>query len=266
MNNIQEKIYRAFQMYWLVDHGITMDEIFHLAAEWRANETEDYSFESYLEEHGFQGSIYPCADEFLGAEYQMRDYIRTILPDDNDYVEYLKDIGWLTVVRKEALAAMGENGSLPIIRFWSNGCGELHHFGEDDITEEELPPELKPYWEEYICDGYVYLVNFPGSEGERVNGIALTTEYGVPCEFSGTDKEWDRAMAASLESAFADVIKLSAFPEFQDAKVYLLEESGFDSRHELFVAFRASTEVADASISVDELKASILLFYKIMTA
>lgn len=62
------------------------------------------------------------------------------------------------------------------LKYWCNACGELHHFGEYDITEEELPEDLKtPYaavWKENPDGNYCYLVNYKGT-----NYIALINEY-----------------------------------------------------------------------------------------
>lgn len=61
------------------------------------------------------------------------------------------------------------------LKYWSNGCGELHHHGEYDIKEEELPNELKRAYEELWTDGtgsYCYLVEYKGKFG-----IALSNEF-----------------------------------------------------------------------------------------
>ena len=35
-----------------------------------------------------------------------------------------------------------------VITFWSNCCGDLHHNGEYDVSEEQLPEELQRAYRE----------------------------------------------------------------------------------------------------------------------
>jgi hypothetical protein len=71
------------------------------------------------------------------------------------------------------------------LKYWSNGCGELHMHGKYDITEAELPAELlavyKEWWQEDKDGQYCYLAEYKGRYG-----IALVNEYyenydGMPC-------------------------------------------------------------------------------------
>lgn len=61
------------------------------------------------------------------------------------------------------------------LKYWCNACGELHHFGEYEITEEELPDDLKSAYSELWNDGLgslCYLVTY-----RNENYIALVNEY-----------------------------------------------------------------------------------------
>lgn len=61
------------------------------------------------------------------------------------------------------------------LKYWCNSCGELHHWGQYDITEEELPEDLRiaynTLWEEGT-GSYCYLVTYLGK-----NYVALINEY-----------------------------------------------------------------------------------------
>ena len=105
-------------------------------------------------------------------------------------------------------------------KYWSNSCGELHHFGQEDITEDELPEELKPiyneYWEEDKDGHYTYLAQYKG-----VNGIALIDEYYETCEGKPTENNYAQASkAAEIMSKNNDCTVLLAkglgFPDSQD--------------------------------------------------
>ena len=62
------------------------------------------------------------------------------------------------------------------LKYWCNSMGELFDFEGKEITEDELPEELKliydDYWEENKDSNYTYLAQYKG-----VNGIALVNEY-----------------------------------------------------------------------------------------
>lgn len=104
-------------------------------------------------------------------------------------------------------------------KYWSNSCGELHHFGQEDITEDELPEELKPiykeYWEEDKDGHYTYLAQYKG-----MNGIALVDEYYETCEGKPTENNYAQASKAA-----------KLISECNDCTVLLAEGLGyFDSQ------------------------------------
>lgn len=84
MDALKEDAYERFKLHWMMDHGITLqtitsafsDFITELCAE--ADETgKDLGmmlnhsfFEDWLEEHGFEGMLWPCFDEFCENEWQ----------------------------------------------------------------------------------------------------------------------------------------------------------------------------------------------------
>jgi len=82
------------------------------------------------------------------------------------------------------------------LKYWCNACGELHHFGEEDITERDLPVELQTVyedlWEENKDGNYVYLVQFKGQ-----NGIALINEYYELNEGESDPNNYEQAKRAA---------------------------------------------------------------------
>lgn len=61
------------------------------------------------------------------------------------------------------------------LKFWSNGCGELHYHGECNVTEDEFPDPLQEayhnLWNENA--GYLeYLVEYKGDYY-----VAIKAEY-----------------------------------------------------------------------------------------
>jgi len=116
------------------------------------------------------------------------------------------------------------------LKFWCSGCGELHHHGEYDITEEELPKELKRAYKTLWSDNYgsyCYIVETP-----KGYGITLINEYHQ-CFADDCN--------ITMEELFASLIKdgdkIALREEFQNADIYLGEYSGFDECHELITVF-----------------------------
>ena len=237
---IRGKAYRKFQMQWMVDHGVTMADIFELSEAWQTEgDFENMTFEEFIEEYGFgAGSLWPCYDEFLDAEYQMKNFMRTLL-SPSEYLDYLEDIGSLRVFRISEVEEMRRTGTFHPVKFWSNGAGELHHFGEYDITEDDLPNELRKYYDAGLCDGAVYLV-----QHEEKNCIAIIAEYNLE-DFEGTEAEKDASMATLFDFPFRDAVSLSVLPEFEDATMLITEKAGFDDCHELIAVFPHTISVED---------------------
>lgn len=96
MKDIKKKTYEKYQMHWMLAHGITIARINKEADVWLAEQKEhlsdDEPFSDYLENNGFGGSLWVCYDEFLGCEYQNREYMRFLLAED-EWERYLEDIG-----------------------------------------------------------------------------------------------------------------------------------------------------------------------------
>ena len=111
-------------------------------------------------------------------------------------------------------------------RYWSNCCGDLHHWGQYDITEDELPEELRKIyhtlWAEDEYGLYCYLTEFKGQYG-----IALIAEYH---EYEETETdlvksdfgyEYAEKVAGLLSERLSDVA-----PGI-NAKILLAKQQGF---------------------------------------
>ncbi len=118
------------------------------------------------------------------------------------------------------------------LKYWSNACGDLHHHGEYDITEANLPEPLKRCYHDLWGEDYgslCYLV-----ESRDGYGIALINEYDE-CFADDCGLSMDDLFKSTMTDAF-DVSKCELFSE---ASVYAAEYCGFDDCHELIVVFPA---------------------------
>lgn len=92
--DLHKKAYLRYQMHWMLTHGITMDDISETVADWDKDHDYNKSFSKYVEEHGFwNGSLWACFDEFMGAEYQDKNYMKFLLPEE-DFQLWLKEHGY----------------------------------------------------------------------------------------------------------------------------------------------------------------------------
>ena len=99
-NNIREIAYRKYQLDWMISHKLSVNDIYKVVKEWSEDPDSNMdSFDKYIEETGFNGSLWVCYDEFLEAEYTDAAYMKYLLTPD-EYKKYCKDIKELYPDRK----------------------------------------------------------------------------------------------------------------------------------------------------------------------
>lgn len=93
-SDIRQTAYEKYQHDWMISHGIGEDAFDKAVQEYISDTKEDcpeMAFSEWLFEHGFGGFIWACYDEFLGAEYQDKEYMEHLLTEE-EYEKYLADI------------------------------------------------------------------------------------------------------------------------------------------------------------------------------
>lgn len=91
--SLPRRAYKKYQMYWMLTHGITMDDIYARISEWKENKESD-EFSGYLEEQGFDaGSLWVCFDEFLASEYEDKEFMKVLL-SKTEFQEWLREHGF----------------------------------------------------------------------------------------------------------------------------------------------------------------------------
>ena len=92
--NIRKLCYELYKIDWKHSH-ITkereMDSIKDYYEGLIDNDNE-YTYEDYIEEFGYDGELYVCFEEFCDAEYYDVDYMRTLLDNDKLINIYHEDI------------------------------------------------------------------------------------------------------------------------------------------------------------------------------
>ena len=92
--DIRKLCYELYKIDWKHSH-ITkereMDSIKDYYEGLIDNDNE-YTYEDYIEEFGYDGELYVCFEEFCNAEYYDVDYMRTLLDNDKLINIYHEDI------------------------------------------------------------------------------------------------------------------------------------------------------------------------------
>ena len=92
--DIRKLCYELYKIDWKHSH-ITkereMDSIKDYYEGLIDNDNE-YTYEDYIEEFGYNGELYVCFEEFCDAEYYNVDYMRTLLDNDRLINIYHEDI------------------------------------------------------------------------------------------------------------------------------------------------------------------------------
>lgn len=92
--NISKLCYELYKVDWKrshITHDIEMDNIKDYY-EGLVDSDDEYTYEDYVFEFGYDGMLYACYDEFLNAEYLDKEYIRYLLDNEKLIEMYLTDI------------------------------------------------------------------------------------------------------------------------------------------------------------------------------
>lgn len=96
---ITEMAYDLYKQDWIDQHTTphmrlkSIHDYYAYVQECMELDDEPESYEDYLFEYGFDGSLYVCYDEFCDAEYQDQSYITNLLNNDPVLVKaYLDDL------------------------------------------------------------------------------------------------------------------------------------------------------------------------------
>lgn len=112
------------------------------------------------------------------------------------------------------------------LKYWSNACGDLHHYGEYDLKDiSELPEELQRAYKELWKEGYgclEYLVEYDGKYY-----IALISEF---------DEDFAKNNNLSMDELY-ETVKKNAFnlyneDLFKNTTLVIGKETGLDECHE----------------------------------
>lgn len=97
---LKETLYQRFKLYWMADHGYTLEAFIKSINEYVDDAYGIYSgsYEDLVSEweleSGFHGTIYPCFGEFIFSEYQEKAFVKQLCHTEEEYEQYLKSPKW----------------------------------------------------------------------------------------------------------------------------------------------------------------------------
>lgn len=96
MDHIRSIAFRKYQWHWLMIHGWTIEDLSFIADDWFnvrcADPKNDSPLSDFIFEHGINGSLWVCFDEFMETEYLDNEFMRILL-SEIEYKLYCQDIG-----------------------------------------------------------------------------------------------------------------------------------------------------------------------------
>lgn len=94
MMDIRELCYELYKIDWMnhISHNRQMDALKNYYEELHISYDEDYTFDDYLFDNGYDGELYVCFDEFLQNEYLDEDYMKELLYNTELINQYEDDI------------------------------------------------------------------------------------------------------------------------------------------------------------------------------
>lgn len=100
---ISKLCYELYKVDWKRNHMITADremdsiknyyeDVADMAVPYFTVSGDEYTYNDYLEEFGYDGELYICYEEFMENEYLEEDYICGLLNNEKLIAMYYKDI------------------------------------------------------------------------------------------------------------------------------------------------------------------------------
>ena len=165
---IRKLCYELYKIDWENSHMITkdrkMDSIKNYYEDLVGSD-EEYTYNDYLEEFGYDGELYVCFEEFLESEYRDKEYIAHLLDNDNLFAIYCKDT-------KKEIKEIINDLATDIVNI-------LEAAGFDDVTDSS---------------GY-FIIKEYNDGTDRAVDVYKSTDGGNPhyviyCSYENDDSDW----------------------------------------------------------------------------
>lgn len=91
--DIKKIAYEKYKLDWMIAHGYTLADIMNELNDMQEEEPDtcvSNLFSDWEYEFGFGSEIWACYDEFLEYEFNDKDYMKSLLNED-EYKEYLRE-------------------------------------------------------------------------------------------------------------------------------------------------------------------------------
>ena len=91
---ISELCYELYKINWMKDHVSVQEQMDSLKNYYEDSkmDTVPTTYQQILEEFGYRGEMYVCFKEFLENEYQVKEFIKKLLGNNNLFKDYEADL------------------------------------------------------------------------------------------------------------------------------------------------------------------------------
>ncbi len=195
MFEISKMAYDIYVQNWIDEHTTpelrlqNIRDYYCYVQECLIDGIEPDNYKNWLSDYGFNGSLCVCYEEFCDIEYHDKDYIKSLLGEDETFIEmYYRDIE--DRLEKEALASDIKTVNKEIYEEALNDYFKLVRTVE----------EFKDSFEE-LCNNLCGL-NYDGELFDVSYGVLSTTvkkDGEVYCVSSQSIDIWDDSMNSMLE-------------------------------------------------------------------
>lgn len=90
--DITEIAYQLYIIDWKHSHVTLEMQRESLKKYYETNDNENYTYDEYLWDNGYNGSIYVCKEEFLHTEYMDEGYMKDLLDNESLFALYKRHV------------------------------------------------------------------------------------------------------------------------------------------------------------------------------
>lgn len=182
IENIKNLLYDLYKENWMYENVPAAErlDVFREYTTIQLTEDQPYkSFDEYISDNGYRGSLYVCKDEFLQNEYQDREYIQNLLEESGINVSRDKIMKVYDMDLQGELKA-ARIGSLQDLAAYVSDQLMQKHFSAE--PREKTPKDSRAFaWLQ--SDIEYLLVNTELTTND------IKEEIGIYCENVNTDPE-----------------------------------------------------------------------------
>lgn len=153
---IRKVCYKLYKTDW--ESTVSLDQKLEAIREW-GTDGKGVSFEEFLNEYGYDGALYVCFDEFLLCEYLEKDYMLTLLSENQELREqYLRDVAYIQEKTFHIENIQWDTDGIPTILPVNVDIRKTDLLSGDEKITDVSREELLDRAADYLTDTYGFCI------------------------------------------------------------------------------------------------------------